>query len=276
MMAAAQAWPNCDKDIKQFVDKLLEYLKCELGSKLTGIYLHGSLAMGSYYRPKSDVDLIVVVDRKLNADLGEAVGIGVANIAAGRPTIGNVELSVITAETAKRVAAPMPFEVHYSSGWHDKLLNREVDYSQTRTDPDLPSHLMYVTQRGVCLYGKPISEAFGLVEWDHFMEAVLDDLDWILADEHILETPFYSVLNICRVFQLKSENRRLVHSKEEGGQWGLAHFPQEYRPLIQQALDVYRSSEPVAEERRKTGGIDWNPADLLAFRDYARSRRRLP
>lgn len=269
-MATPQAWPSCDEDIKRFVQKLMERLKGVLGEQLTGIYLHGSLAMGSYYRPKSDIDLIVVVNGKLEAGLAEAAGIAIAREADARPTVGNVELSAITAETARRVPVPTPFELHYSSSWHDKILGREVDYSRERTDGDLSSHLMYVTKRGVCLWGRPIAETFGPVDWRYFMESVLDDFAWIVEDEHIVETPFYSVLNICRVMQLLSEDERAVHSKEEGGEWGLAHLPQEHGPLIRQALEVYRSPDAVTEEQRKTGGRTWDRGELLAFRDFAR------
>jgi streptomycin 3"-adenylyltransferase len=269
-MVRAQVWPDCDEDIKKFVENLMGLLKTELGNQLTGIYLHGSLAMGSYYRPKSDIDLIVVVNGKLEADLAKIVGVSVANETVNRPTTGNVELSVITAEVAKQVPIPTPFEVHYSSEWHEKILKDEVDYSKERTDVDLPSHLTYVTQRGICLYGKPVSDIFGKVKWQYFIEAVMDDFNWILKDENILETPFYSILNICRVFQLFREDNQKVHSKDEGGDWGIKHLPQEYHQLIQGALDVYRSSEVVNEEQRRTGGKEWEKPNLLAFRNYAR------
>nr|WP_301287907.1 aminoglycoside adenylyltransferase domain-containing protein [Paenibacillus sp. MSJ-34] len=269
--AEPQAWPDCDEDIKRFVEKLIERLKHALGDRLAGIYLHGSLAMGSYYRPKSDIDLIVVVKDQLEAELAGTVAAAIANESVHRPTVGNVELSVITAETAGHIPVPTPFEVHYSSSWHDRILQNEVDYGSERTDSDILCHVTYVVQRGICLYGQPIPAVFGQVEWHDFMKAVLDDLEWILEDEHILETPYYSVLNICRVFQLISENSQQVHSKDEGGEWGLKHFPNEYRQLIRQALDIYRSSEEVTEELRKTGGKEWDREKLLSFRNYARS-----
>ncbi|MDF2713950.1 MAG: hypothetical protein K0R28_875 [Paenibacillus sp.] len=270
-MVGPQAWPACDEDIKRFVVQLVELLKQELGDRLTGIYLHGSLAMGSYYRPKSDIDLIVVAENKLEAALAGKIGIAIAKKSEQRPTTGNVELSIITAEAARSAVIPLPYEVHYSSTWHDKILNHEVDYGIERTDPDLASHLMYVWQRGVCLTGKPIPDVFGAVEWASFMDAVMDDFSWIIEEEHIVETPFYCVLNICRVLQLKSEDSRTVHSKDEGGEWGLNHLPELHHPIIQQALDIYRSSEPVPEEQRKTGGKNWDRQMLLDFRDYARS-----
>ena len=269
-MAGPQAWPHCDEDIKSFIETLIGRLKDELENELTGIYLHGSLAMGSYYRPKSDIDVIVVVKDKLNEQLAEKVGVAIANESTNRPTIGNVELSVITAKVAKQVPIPMPFEVHYSSMWHEKIISNQVDYSIERTDVDLASHLTYVLQRGICLYGKPVSEIFGEVKWNQFMASVMDDLHWILEDEHLLETPVYGMLNICRVFQLLSKDSQTVYSKDEGGEWGLEHLPEAFQPLIQQSLDVYRSSEEVNEENRLTGGKEWAQDELLEFRNYAR------
>ncbi|MCZ8517000.1 hypothetical protein O9H85_32525 [Paenibacillus filicis] len=40
--------------------------------------------------------------------------------------------------------------------------------------------------------------------------------------------------------------------------------------MIQRALDVYRSSDIVNEEQRRTGGKEWDKTNLLAFRNYAR------
>lgn len=231
--------------------------------------MHGSLAMGSYYRPKSDIDLIVVVSEELGKDLSKELGIAIARHAEKRPTTGSVELSVITKKVAKQAPMPTPFELHYSSDWHEKILNGDVNYDSSKTDTDLGSHFMYVQQRGICLFGKPINEVFGEYDWRHFIDAVIDDFDWILEDEHILETPFYAVLNICRVLQLFNENSRTVHSKDEGGEWALKNLPTKYHPVIQKSLDVYRSENDVSEDQRRTGGLTWQNQELLSLRDYA-------
>ena len=49
----AQSWQDCDTDIKEFVNELVAKVHSELGDNLVGIYLHGSLAMGGYYRQKA-------------------------------------------------------------------------------------------------------------------------------------------------------------------------------------------------------------------------------
>ncbi|MCB9839265.1 DUF4111 domain-containing protein [Candidatus Nomurabacteria bacterium] len=269
----AQSWKDCDEDIKHFVLDLVAMLKSEISDNLVGIYLHGSLAMGCYYRPKSDLDVIVVVHNQLGADIAKKIGIAIAKQAEKRPTTGNVELSIITTDVAWNVPVPTPYELHYSSEWHDKALKGDIEYDSSKTDIDLLSHLMYVRQRGVILGGKPIQEVFGVYDWQYFMDAVIDDFEWILESENIVETPFYGVLNICRVLQLLSGDSQTVHSKAEGGEWGLNNLPSEFHSLVQKALDVYRSPDDVSEAQRRTGGLEWNKDELLALRDYAKKAR---
>lgn len=268
-----QSWQDCDENIKSFVDELVAKLQVSLGSNLVGVYLHGSLAMGSYYRPKSDIDLIVVAESKMSIENRKAVAEVVAKHSQQKPTTGNIELSVITADTAKKIPVPVPFEVHYSTEWHDKILSGDVDYRKTKTDIDLQSHLAYVKQRGVVLQGKPIDEVFGEIDWQVFMAGVIDDFNWIVEDKHILETPFYAVLNICRVLQLVAENIQQVHSKDEGGEWALQNLPEQHHAIIQQALDAYRSPKQVDESQRRTNGETWDKEALLGFRDYARGKQ---
>lgn len=46
---------------------MVELLKTELGRTLTGGYLHGSLAFGSYFRPKSNIDVLAIIEHSLPA-----------------------------------------------------------------------------------------------------------------------------------------------------------------------------------------------------------------
>lgn len=261
----AQQWSDCDADIKAFVYRLIDQMSAAFGEELKGIYLHGSLATGSYYRPKSDLDLIVVVENPLPPSLYRQTNQRIAQLAQTRPTQGNLECSVITAETAFYLPIPMPYELHYSSHWHDRILAGQVDYEAERFDPDLPAHLYCVGRRGVCLWGEPVKAVFGPVRWEDFFRAVWEDYRWILQDETILQNPCYGILNICRTMQLLEEKSAFPSNKDEGGAWGFAHFPYRYRPLIQTALTVYHSEKPADHSA-------FPQAELLAFRDYARKR----
>jgi len=275
-----QSWPDCDRKIRDYVMGLVEMLKDRLGDNLTGVYLHGSLAMGSYFPPKSDIDIIIVVYRSLEAAFAASLNRLIAEYAERRPTAGSIELSIITLETARTVPGRIPYELHYSEAVHQMVLEDRMEYGKGFVDPDLPAHLMCVRKRGVCLYGKPVDEVFGEVDWQDFMRSVLADFDWIVADENICGSPYYCILNICRVLQLLQEDGRQVLSKYEGGSWGIRNLPEEYTALVEKALEVYSCDRPVSEAERKVGGVAWNRAQLLAFRDYARTmaenRRKRP
>jgi hypothetical protein len=44
----AQSWADCDADLRQYVEESL----AATGLQPSGVYVHGSLAMGCFYRAK--------------------------------------------------------------------------------------------------------------------------------------------------------------------------------------------------------------------------------
>ena len=271
-MNKPQHWSNCDYRIKEYINGFINLLKYNLRENLKGIYLHGSLAMGCYYYPKSDIDVIAVVYSDLPPEHASALNYSIAQYSEVRPIFGSIEFSLINAEMAKTVPSRIKYILHYSSSWHERILNGRVSYSNDMTDLDLSAHLSVLKRRGICLYGEKIDSTFGDVKWSDYVFAVADDLKWILEEENICESPYYGILNICRAVQMLTENNGLCLSKDEGGNWGLTHFPLQYQGLIQQALDAYHSDAyPQNEYERKTGVLTWNSHELLIFRDYIKS-----
>ncbi len=53
-------------EIQKLLDSFVIQSENILKDNLTGIYLHGSIAMGCFNGQKSDIDLIVVVQRELS------------------------------------------------------------------------------------------------------------------------------------------------------------------------------------------------------------------
>jgi len=229
--------------------------------------------MGSYFPPKSDIDILVVAADRLTPESAEEISVKIAEYSDLRPTVGDIELSVITAETAKNIPPKIPYELHYSECWHDRIINHQDEYGTDQYDTDLFAHIMCVKKRGITLFGQPIHEVFGSIRWSDFMRAVLDDLDWILEKDHIFESPYYGILNICRALHLLIIKEEECLSKYEGAQWGLRHLPLEFSLLIKQAVDVYSCNAPVCIQDRKTGGVSWEKKALVAFRDYAKRER---
>lgn len=271
----AQDWPTCDEEIAAFVQAAVDLIAAELGDDLVGVYLHGSLAMGSYFRPKSDLDLLVVCGRPLPVESRRDLARALARHMQTRPTVGNLELSVITAAAARTPQAPVPYELHVSETWEDAILADQVDFAANGTDIDLSAHLPHTRQRGVCLLGTSIEETVGDIGWDAFLAAVEDDAAWLLTDRNLMQTPFYGVLNICRVLQLRQQMDHQVHSKDEAARWALDNLPAAHHDLVWLAWTAYRSDDEVDSTQRQTAGLDWPEEELMSFRDFARSQLNL-
>lgn len=271
-MNSAQHWDSCDKTIKTFVNGFIALLIQHADTHLKGVYLHGSLAMGCFYAPKSDIDILAVARDNLPWQEAARLNRLIAQYAQTRPIAGNLEFSLISARVAKAVPARPTYLLHYSSLWHDRILRGDVTYADNMVDTDLSAHMAVVRQRGICLYGDAIESTFGIVRRCDFLSSIADDLAWILEGDNICESPYYSILNICRVLHALSQTNVVCLSKDEGARWGLAHLPPAYHALIQKALCVYHSPYfPKSEADHKTGGTAWDKAALLQFKDYAKS-----
>src|SRR5512146_502914 len=57
-------WRDCPAEVKAQVDQLIAVF-CEQIPAISGIYLHGSLAMGCFNPAHSDLDLLVITRQKM-------------------------------------------------------------------------------------------------------------------------------------------------------------------------------------------------------------------
>lgn len=270
-MSGPQQWPKCDPKIKQYIQGFSELLQRELGPELVGIYLHGSLSMGSFYDPNSDLDLIGVVKAPLIAQNADRLLLKIAELSIGRPFSGDIEFSLITVDTAQNPQESITYELHYSDFWREAILSGRVHYQKEQYDNDLFSHLTYVVQRGICLYGNSISIVFSPVSRALFMDSVFADLADILEEDQLFQKPIYGLLNICRCLQLMTvPAEKNVYSKDEGAAWGLAHLPVYFHSPIRAALERYHG-ENVIDNVSNSCFSNAYAGELQAIRDYTRA-----
>jgi predicted nucleotidyltransferase len=268
-----QKWPDCDANLKNYIDDVVQFFVEELKEELVAICLHGSLAMGSFYPPKSDIDLLIIVENSLTVTQKIRLHEGLCVHAEKRPITGFIELSVLTKEHAQQPKYPVLCELSFDEKIAERIKNADIKYTEIgMQSPDLAAHFMAARHCNLSLYGPQPMDILGDVSWKNYVASIMDDLDWILDKENILISPFYSVLNICRVLEVMAKGEGTVSSKEDGALWALESLPNAYHNIIDFALKCYQSNEFVMPKQRRTAGKKWDKIELLAFRDFMRAQ----
>lgn len=229
-----------DKDL--LIDRFTEMSKEALGTRLAGIYLHGSAVMGCYQPKKSDLDFLVVVNTQLSDAEKRIFMDSLLELDQDCPAKG-IEMSIVTKDVCDPFVYPTPFLLHYSR-MHTEWYRRDPeDYirKMNGTDKDLAAHFTVIRSRGRCLYGLPVQDVFGEVPEQDYLDSIRNDVSG--AEEEITENPMYLILNLVRVMAYLKEKK--VLSKQEGGVWGLQSLPEQYHPLIRSALQEYERGEDV-------------------------------
>jgi predicted nucleotidyltransferase len=229
--------------IKEFIDVSREII----ADKLTGIYLHGSMAMNCFNPEKSDIDLLVVIEKDINDTQKMDFMRQVVKLNNRAPKKG-LEISIVKREYCKPFVYPTPFELHFSPMYLRWFRDDPEDYIKNMNgeDKDLAAHLTIINYYGMILDGEKIENVFGEVPKKDYVDSIWCDVAG--AREEILKDPTYVILNLCRVLAVLKENIYL--SKQLGGEWGMRHIAKKYHPLISQALDCYKSNQIIQVDKK--------------------------
>jgi predicted nucleotidyltransferase len=249
-------WDNAPQRVRRQVLALVTGLQEALGDELVGVYLHGSLAMGCFNPQRSDLDVLALTHGRLVPEARPRLARLLLR-ASGVPN--GIEISVLNQADLYPWHHPAPYEFHYSEDWRDRTQARldhcfwpEVEAPPT--DPDLAAHVTLARARGVTLWGQPVADALPEVPPADYADSILEDFHW--GRDLLGVNPVYFVLNTCRVRAFLEQG--LLVSKDEGGEWGLRHLPARHRPVIRQALRLYRG---------ELAGDAWAEGAVEAFAD---------
>lgn len=246
--------------VDRYVRYLAERHKAILGDDFVGFYLHGSLAMGCFNPPTSDIDFLVVVGRSIDKVVKRRA---IDLLLAGdrRNPTNPIEMSVLLREHTQAFEHPAPFALHYGREHAPRYASDLEYFCENGRDPDQAAHIVAVKTSGKCIIGTPIEEVFGEVPEGCYFDSIAADS--LTNTENILRgpdagtcsVPVYGVLNLCRVLAYIAEGALL--SKAQGGEWGLANLPDWCRPVVREACNAYTNYAP--EE----------PVDCAALKRYA-------
>jgi predicted nucleotidyltransferase len=225
---------------QELLDKLVEY-SCHIFEKnLVGIYLHGSIAMGCFNPMKSDLDILLVVENAIT-DLQKKKFMDVIVDLNDNAPVKGIEMSLVRSEHCRNFVYPTPFDLHFSNmhlNWYKSSPNEYIE-KMNGTDHDLAAHFVITKNRGIVLYGKSISDVFGEISSEAYLDSIKSDI--IQSQDEVIDNPIYIILNLCRV--LAHVQDRLVLSKKEGGEWGIKNIYDKYQGLIKDALVCYTSDQ---------------------------------
>ena len=239
---AFYSWEEPPPQTKAQIDRLVDEVTSQLAGNLTGIYLHGSLAMGCFNPLRSDIDLLVVTRQRLKVARKRLL---VESLLRESASPHPLEISFLQLWDINPWQYPTPYELHYSEDWREKFTQpQSLDAwvqsdTKQQTDKDLAAHITVIKDRGKCLWGEPIDQVFPEVPAEDFADSITSDLDW--AMEKLDAIPVYAVLNACRIWGYFKEGK--LFSKAEGARWALENVPVEFQQVIQVALDAYRSPD---------------------------------
>lgn len=265
MSSRGHSVSDADRDVKQYLIRIAAVLGEVLGDKLAGLYVHGSLATGAFHRERSDIDLIAVTSAKLAPPVREALARALVQLSDARPMPGDIEVNVLQERYARSFEHPTPYELRYSSAWHEKFRRRQFDFARDRTAIDLAAAIVDVRERGVPLLGPPPAAMFGPVPWHAYIDALEAGFDW--ARLHVDDMPVYAVLNACRVLHGTTSKTASALNKDEAAVWALETVPRMYHSIINDALQLYRGSKSLED-------VVLVERDVIALREYVRERAR--
>lgn len=221
---------------QNILDEIVDESKMIFKEDLTGIYLHGSLAMGCFNPKKSDIDLMIVIKNNITDTQKLQFMNHVAELNKTAPEKG-IELSIVKEEYCRKFLYPTPFELHFSNAHLQWFIDDPADYihKMNGTDKDLAAHFTIIKKYGVVLYGEEINDVFADVPRKDYIDSIWYDVEG--AGEDILEDPVYMILNLCRAAAFLKND--LILSKKQGGEWAMQNLSARYRTLISKALQSY-------------------------------------
>ncbi|MDQ2872323.1 MAG: DUF4111 domain-containing protein [Candidatus Eremiobacteraeota bacterium] len=225
-MSRAQNVTDADQDIQRLLVAIAGNLGEFLSDALVGVYVYGSLAMGSFRRERSDLNVLAVVRGKLRPEMREGLERLLLRLSDSRRIAGDIDIVVMQERYAREYEHPIPFEFHYNSSNCDSI--------------EPAACLIGARERGVRLFGPEPRAMFGPVPWFAYMNAV--QVAFERAGRCAAKEPVEAVLNACRTLHATTQRDLEVVPKDEAALRLLSILPEPLAPMVREAVNAYRGA----------------------------------
>ena len=220
--------------VRPVLDDYVRLMTTRLPGFLEGLYLHGSLALGAFEPPLSDIDFIAVGARRCTpADIACLRSIHTELQRAYPHCL--LEGAYLCWEDLGRLEAVPPHPYI-----HDGVLRPSGHH-------DINGVTWWVlSRRGIAVIGPAPNQLGIVVDWDALITAMRHNLQtywanfavapermvWLLSDYGVQ----WVVLGVLR--QLYTFREHDITAKTDAGRYGLAHLPPRWHALIREALRI--------------------------------------
>lgn len=243
-------WATCSKVIRSEVNTLQMELQRLQSNSLIGMYIHGSLALGGFNPTRSDINLIVVMRQRMDVETKRIVAPLLMRLSK-MPCPFDIHFLVSSDIFPFR--HPLPYDLYYNETKRERM-QQDLRNSTWRQWNDYveydPSLTIALYQPLICL--EPLATELPAVPEQEFHKALIENVQ--AAQRYPLHDPISFVLNACRDAAYLRDSSIL--SKDAGGVWGLTFLPEQYHPLMQQVLSLYRGESPGRPIGRSAFEID--------------------
>jgi len=204
-------------------------------AEIVAVYLYGSAVAGGL-RPDSDLDLLVVTDRRLTISEKTRIIEGLLPI-SGRDTRPStwrpVEMTIVAQPEVQPWRYPPRMELLYGEWLRTEFLAGAIE--PARENPDLGVLITMVRQAGRPLIGPDPTEVLDAVPPAELVRAMVDTLPSLMAD--LSDDTRNVLLTLARIWTTVVTGE--IRSKDEAAEWALSRLPDAYRPTLARARDLY-------------------------------------
>jgi hypothetical protein len=221
-------------DVNQLLERLRADLIATLGEQLVGLYLHGSLATGSFTPGRSDIDFLVVTATELSdAQRAALIRMHAAITHSGLAWADRLEGSYIPRAALRRYD---PQRAHHLA------LRMDGSFAIDHHASDWIIQRHVIREQGITLAGPPPADLIDPVAPDDLRRAQIGILnEWWrpqLTDQHRLvsdEYQAYAILTMCRALYTLHHGR--IATKQTAADWvAQSDLGQPWTALIERAL----------------------------------------
>jgi len=223
------------------LDRITSLIDDVVGSKVVGVYLHGSSVAGGL-KPASDIDVLVVTTESLTKDERTALTDGLMPISGPGAGERSVELTVVVQSEVKPWHYPPTTDFLYGD-W----MRAEIEMSGPPAPEPAPGLALTIPMTiagNQALSGPPPAEVFEPVPPADIVRGCVDGIPSLLVD--LPGDTRNVLLTFARIWSTAATGD--IRSKDAAADWALDQLPPEHQPVLAHARELYLTTTYADEE----------------------------